>query len=229
MDHPFLFALVLGYLLGSIPTAYWLGLLVYKTDVFKHGSRNMGATNVYRILGGIPFAVTLSIDIMKGFLAVMLSQWYIAAPESLMETKIFAGAAALTGHTLSFWVGFKGGKGVATGLGVFLGLAPKASIIAMAVFLLILVISGFVSLGSIVGAGSLPFLVFYFKEGGEEWFMRLTVFSGFIATFIVFKHKANILRLIKGEELSLRSPKRASTPASSGEPTESQPQGRKGK
>ena len=124
-----------------------------------------------------------------------------------MPCRLLAGAAAVTGHTLSFWVRFRGGKGVATGLGVFLGLAPAASIAAMFVFLVVLVISGYVSLGSILAAISLPVFIAWLREGGTEWSTPLAVFAGVVAAFIVYKHKANIVRLWRGEELSLRQPR----------------------
>jgi glycerol-3-phosphate acyltransferase PlsY len=114
-----------------------------------------------------------------------------------------AGAAALAGHTLSFWVKFKGGKGVASGLGVFIALAPKATLITLLVFLAVLVVSRMVSLGSIIAAAALPFLIYGFQEGGPVYYPYLTGFSAIIATFIIFKHKANIKRILKGEELAL--------------------------
>jgi len=178
---------------------------VYGIDIFEHGSKNMGATNVHRVLGTKPFALTLLLDIVKGFAAVLLSMRLFATPETLVPTGLAAGAAAIAGHTLSVWVRFKGGKGVATGLGVFLALAPKASIAAMVVFLAVLVPSGFVSLGSIAAAGALPFLIHAFNEGGDAWSPWFVGFSAFVALFVIYKHKANIQRLWMGEENALAS------------------------
>lgn len=196
-------SLATGYLLGSIPSAYLLCRLFYGINIFEHGSKNMGATNVHRVLGTTPFAITLSLDILKGFAAVLVAIWLFASPESVVQTGLAAGAAAIAGHTFSIWVKFRGGKGVATGLGVFLALAPKASITAMAIFLLVLVFSGFVSLGSIAAAGSLPFLILEFNECGDAWVSSFAGFSALVAAFVVYKHKANIVRLWHGEEHAL--------------------------
>lgn len=201
---PYLYAALLGYMCGSFPTAYWLGLSVYRINIFEHGSCNMGATNVYRVLGKIPFAVTLVMDILKGMAAVLIcASLFPAFP----ETVFIAGATALCGHTLSFWVRFKGGKGVATGLGVFLALATKASIASLLVFLVVLIISGMVSLGSILAAVALPFFIYFFKELGPVYNPYLTAFAAIVASFIVFKHKANIQRILKGEELRIGAKK----------------------
>jgi glycerol-3-phosphate acyltransferase PlsY len=196
----YLYAILIGYFCGSFPTAYLIGKLVYRLDIFEYGSKNMGATNVYRVLGKTPFAFTLAIDVLKGMLAVILTAKVLERnPLALFA----AGAAALAGHTLSFWVKFKGGKGVASGLGVFIALAPKATLITLLVFLAVLVVSRMVSLGSIIAAAALPFLIYGFQEGGPVYYPYLTGFSAIIATFIIFKHKANIKRILKGEELAL--------------------------
>ncbi len=198
MDY--FYAILIGYLCGSFPTAYLIGRCIYRIDIFAHGSKNMGATNVYRVLGRVPFAFTLAIDVLKGMLAVIITAKVLERnPLALFS----AGAAALAGHTLSFWVGFKGGKGVASGLGVFMALAPRATLITLLVFLAVLIISRMVSLGSITAAAALPFLVFYFQEGGPNYFVYLSGFSAAVAIFVIFKHKANIQRILKGEELAL--------------------------
>ncbi len=196
-----------GYLFGSVPTAYWLGRLVYRIDIFQHGSRNMGATNVHRVLGRGPFIFTLAIDIAKGILAVLVAAALAGPGFQGVPVKLLGGFSAIIGHTLSIWVQFRGGKGVATGLGVFLALAPLSSICTLFVFLCVLVISGFVSLGSILASASLPVFIFVFREGGDEWKTQLAIFAGLIATFIIYKHKANIFRILRGEELSLHSSK----------------------
>ncbi|MBU1107442.1 MAG: glycerol-3-phosphate 1-O-acyltransferase PlsY [Candidatus Riflebacteria bacterium] len=198
MDY--LYAILTGYLCGSIPTAYWLGRFVYRLNIFEHGSRNMGATNVFRVLGKKPGIITLIIDIIKGMMPVLIIQQ--AIPDN-PPAAFAAAAAAMIGHTLSFWVHFKGGKGVATGLGVFLALAMRASLCSLLLFLITLAISGMVSLGSILGATALPFFIYYFKELGPVYSPYLTGFSAVVAAFIIFKHKANIQRILKGEESRL--------------------------
>lgn len=201
----YLYAILIGYFCGSIPTAYLIGKLVYRLDIFEYGSKNMGATNVYRVLGKAPFAFTLAIDVLKGMLAVILTAKVLERnPLALFA----AGAAALAGHTLSFWVRFRGGKGVASGLGVFIALAPKATLTTLLVFLTVLVISKMVSLGSIIAAAALPFLIYGFQEGGPVYYPYLTGFSAIIAAFIIFKHKTNIRRILSGEELALGQQKK---------------------
>jgi glycerol-3-phosphate acyltransferase PlsY len=173
---------------------------VYRLDIFEHGSKNMGATNVYRVLGKTPFAITLAIDVLKGMMAVIITAKLLGRnPLALFA----AGAAALAGHTLSFWVGFKGGKGVASGLGVFMALAPKATLTALLIFMAVLIFTKMVSLGSIIAASSLPFLIHYFTEGGAAYCPYLTAFSAIVAVFVIIKHRANIKRILTGEELTL--------------------------
>ena len=198
MDY--LYAILTGYLCGSIPTAYWLGRFVYRLNIFEHGSKNMGATNVFRVLGKKPGIITLIIDIIKGMAPVLIVQQTM--PHN-PPAAFAAAAAALIGHTLSFWVNFKGGKGVATGLGVFLALAMRASLCSLLLFLITLASSGMVSLGSILGAAALPFFIFYFAELGPVYSPYLTGFSTVVAAFIIYKHKANIQRILKGEESRL--------------------------
>lgn len=196
----YLYAILIGYFCGSFPTAYLIGKVFYRLDIFKYGSKSMGATNVYRVLGKKPFACTLAIDVLKGMLAVILTAKILERNPLALFT---AGAAALVGHTFSFWVKFKGGKGVASGLGVFIALAPKATLFSLLIFLVVLVISRIVSLGSIIAAGAMPFLIYQFQEGGPVYNHYLTAFAAIIAIFIMFKHKANIKRILKGEELAL--------------------------
>lgn len=195
-----LFAAITGYLCGSIPTAYWLSRLVYRINIFEHGSCNMGATNVYRVLGTKPFAFTLAIDVLKGMAAVLISARLWPNNPSVV---FIAAAAALCGHTLSFWVNFKGGKGVATGLGVFMALAGKAALGSMAVFMIALFASRMVSLSSILAAVALPVFVSSFNEMGHTYTPYLTGFAALVALFVIFKHKTNIQRIVKGEEAKL--------------------------
>ena len=197
---PYTAAALIGYLCGSIPTAYWLCLIVFRLNIFEHGSRNMGATNVFRVLGTIPFAFTLAIDVLKGMAAVLIcaSIW-----PDLPAVVFIAAGAALCGHTLSFWVKFRGGKGVATGLGVFIALAGKSALASLAVFMITLVISRMVSLSSILAAALLPVFINRFGELGPVYNPYLTGFAAIIAVFVIYKHKANIQRIARGEEAKL--------------------------
>lgn len=195
--------LALGYLLGTIPTAYWLTRWVYRLDIFQLGSKNMGATNVYRVLGAGPFALVLSIDLAKGYLATVLPRLLVIGGPSPFLAMIAGGVGAVLGHTLSFWVGFRGGKGVATGLGVFLALAPSASILALGLFLVAVWLTDYVSVGSCLGAVALPIFLHLTREGGDAHFV-LWVAAAIVAVFIIIKHRANIGRLSRGEELPFR-------------------------
>ncbi len=192
--------IVLGYLLGTIPTAYWLAKYVYRLNIFEHGSKNMGATNIFRVLGAAPFAFVLAIDIAKGYAGAALPRLLAIGPASPYVAMLVGGLAAIVGHTLSFWVGFRGGKGVATGLGVFLALAPRASLLAFGLFALLLWLTNYVSVGSCVSACALPVLLWLTKEGGDAHALMVGV-AVVLALFIVVKHRANIQRLRRGEEL----------------------------
>lgn len=201
----YLYAVLIGYFCGSIPTAWLIAKIFYKINIFEHGSKNMGSTNVYRVLGTKPFAATLAIDVLKGMLAVILSTKLFFEAMHLPDAPnyVFISAImALVGHTLSFWVKFKGGKGVATGLGVFIALSSNAAFSALGVFIIILFAGRMVSLSSICAAASLPFFVWQFKETGI-YTTVLTVFTTIIALFVIFKHKSNISRIINGTESKL--------------------------
>jgi glycerol-3-phosphate acyltransferase PlsY len=197
-----LIVLLLAYLLGSIPTAVWLGRSKYGIDVREHGSKNAGATNTFRVLGKKPGIVVLLIDILKGALAVLfplflmreggdgLSFW------STDRLQIIAAIAAVIGHMLPVFAGFKGGKGVATSLGVIFGILPLAAVICLGVFVVIFIASKYVSLGAICAAFCFPFMVFFIQPERQEMFF----FSILLAAAVIWAHKKNIQRLRKGEE-----------------------------
>ena len=202
-----LYASLIGYFFGSIPTAWLICKIFYKINIFEHGSKNMGSTNVYRTVGSKAFAATLAIDVLKGMVPVLLSA-------KLWPTHphvIFAAAAfAMIGHTLSFWVKFKGGKGVATGLGVFIALSGYHAIYALGVFMVVLLITRMVSVSSMIAAVSLPFFLWYGNVLGD-YTIYITAFAALVALFVVIKHKTNIQRIIKGTEskLPLFAPKKS--------------------
>jgi len=133
-------------------------------------------------------------------LGVMAAGSLAPTPDHLILCRLLGGVAAIAGHTLSFWVRFRGGKGVATGLGVFLGLTPVASMCALLLFLGLLLIFRYVSLGSIGASAALPLFILYWGEGGPEWNARLAAMASLIAAFIIFKHRANVSRLLAGTE-----------------------------
>jgi glycerol-3-phosphate acyltransferase PlsY len=184
---------VASYLLGATPTAYLAGRLARGIDLREHGSKNLGATNVYRVLGwrwAIPVAL---IDIAKGAIPVALfGRWAAGGP----WLAVGLGIAAVLGHVFSPFMRFKGGKGVATALGVFLALAPVAVLIAVPVWGGSLWLTGYVSLASLVAAASFPVWVKLTAPGAVSAFWA----SVALAVLIVYSHRANVQRLLAGTE-----------------------------
>jgi glycerol-3-phosphate acyltransferase PlsY len=195
--------LAASYLVGATPTSYVAGRLAKGIDLREQGSRNLGATNVYRVLGwrwAIPVAL---IDIAKGALPVALfGAWAHGAP----GFPVFLGLVAVLGHIFSPYVGFKGGKGVATAAGMFLALAPLAVLIALPVWGLCLWATGYVSLSSILAAVIFPVLVLLTTHGAAP----PVIASVGLALLIVYSHRANIRRLIAGTENRFRTRKELS-------------------
>jgi glycerol-3-phosphate acyltransferase PlsY len=195
--------LFLSYLAGSVATAVWTGKIFHHIDVRKHGSGNAGATNVIRVLGwktGIP---VLIIDVFKGWFAATLPIiFHLAGKGSplLINLQILAGLMAIIGHIYPVFAGFRGGKGVATIFGVLLALNPLLTLSCLGVFLLVFIISGFVSLSSISAGVAFPVLSFLFFDTPSAIFR---IFSIFVALAIIFTHRKNISRLFKGEESKL--------------------------
>jgi glycerol-3-phosphate acyltransferase PlsY len=189
----------IAYLLGSIPTAVWAGKRFFNLDVREHGSKNAGATNTFRVLGKKPGIAVLSIDVIKGLLAVLLPQLVLTniSYDTLINIKIVAAILVILGHVFPLFAGFRGGKGVATSLGVIFALHPPAAFICLGIFLLVFLISHFVSLGAMVTAVCFPLLIiFLFKETSYS----LIIFSIVIGVAVVATHKKNIKRLLDGCE-----------------------------
>lgn len=180
----------LAYLLGSIPTGLLLGK-AYGIDVRKEGSGNIGATNLYRTVGRKVGAMTLAGDCLKGLLPVLAVKYSSLPP----DFAAWVGLAAFCGHVFSLFLKFKGGKGVATALGVFLALAPMAVAIAIAVFAAIMSSWRYVSLGSIAAAAIMPVAVAL--RGGNRALVTVTLI---IAVIVILRHHENIRRLIAGTE-----------------------------
>lgn len=179
-----------AYLLGSIPTGLLLGKL-YGIDVRKEGSGNIGATNLYRTVGRKVGIITLIGDCLKGLLPVLLA-WKLGLLEPMQA---WVGLAAFCGHVFSVFLLFKGGKGVATALGVYLALAPLAVLGALAVFILLVAIWRYISLGSIVAAAAMPLIIFFRPHSNE-----LLVATALISAIVIIKHHTNISRLLAGTE-----------------------------
>src|SRR5919202_3102821 len=205
--HPAV-ALLVAYLVGSIPAAYLAGRLVRGVDLRRHGSGNLGATNVVRVLGWKVGAPVFLFDVLKGALPVLLlPRWAPAVHPELW--RIAYGAAAIIGHVrpvFLLWQG--GGKGVATAAGVFLALAPLATEVAIAAWVVVFLASGYVSLGSLVAAAVLP-LTLLITKGARSPVLYVSVV---VAAFVFWTHRANIARLRRGEEHRLRRGRRGGAP-----------------
>lgn len=184
-------ALLLAYLAGAVPTGLWLGLTLRGVDIRLHGSRNIGATNTMRVLGKPLGAVALGVDILKGLVAVL----FIARISALDYAPLMCGLAAILGHVTSPFVKFRGGKGVATSAGVFLGLAPLPTAIAAAVFLAVLAVTRMVSAGSIAAALALACTVLLMSA--DRVLQTVVVL---VAALVIIRHRSNIGRMLQGTE-----------------------------
>jgi len=189
--------LLAAYLLGSIPFGLLLTKLFGGADVRKSGSGNIGAANVTRVAGPLAGVLTLVLDAAKGAAGVLLAARYTEESATWM---MLAALAALLGHCFPVWLKFKGGKGVATALGVFLALCLPAALAALIVFLIMVVSWRYVSLGSITAAAAMPLLMYFLWAPHHAPPLVVTFGSLAAATLIVYKHDANIQRLVQGEE-----------------------------
>ncbi len=227
MWMPYLVCALIGYLLGSFPTGYLVGRY-YGIDIREHGSKNMGATNVVRVLGKKPGYLVFFCDLLKGLLAARLAFWCVYNAEirtfyggvvhfqSALElhsidarmigvatlASIIAGLACILGHNFPVWLRFRGGKGVATTVGVLLGLMPAAVGVSAVVWFTTFYLSRYVSLASLLGAAVLPVSVWFLTMhqsplAGPPW---LFYFSLLAAALIFWRHRANIQRLLNGTE-----------------------------
>ena len=189
---------VAAYMIGSIPTAYIFGRVLKGIDIREYGSGNVGATNVFRVIGKVPGIIALTIDIIKGFVCAtyIASGFMYLAPVTRPELyRILVGLCAIAGHNWTVFLKFKGGKGVAASAGVVIGLIPKIFWLGFLVWLITFFITGFVSLGSIIAVISIPIFTLAFGEPAE-----IVVFMCLLCLIIVYKHKPNIRRLARGEE-----------------------------
>ncbi len=189
----YLLTAVAGYFVGSIPTGY-LFARARGVDIRSVGSGNIGATNVFRVLGRTAGILVLVIDALKGFLPAKFFL-FGATPETREYHLILAGVCAILGHNYTCWLRFKGGKGIATTAGVMLALVPAGLLIALGVWLLVLAIGRYVSLASIVAAAVLPFAVACMGQS-----VRMIGVSAILGVLAIYKHKANIKRLMAGTE-----------------------------
>ena len=198
-----IFFVLLAYLLGSIPNSVWIGKTLYNIDVREFGSGNAGATNTFRVLGkkaGIP---VLIFDILKGTLAVAVSYFseFEVSSNEFVNFQLGLGVAVLIGHIFPVFAGFRGGKGVATILGVVVCILPLACALALSVFLFVLVTTRIVSLSSMLAGISFPIFLNIVLGNTNP---ILTVFSIIVTALLIITHRKNILRLLKKEESKVR-------------------------
>jgi glycerol-3-phosphate acyltransferase PlsY len=213
--------LILSYLVGSIPTSIILSKLVRGIDIREHGSGNAGGTNVFRVLGWKYGILTIFLDALKGAIAVILiSRLYFgnfpfpnATPfDDFTLVQILAGIFAVIGHVWTIFAGFKGGKGIATGLGILITIVTIDMLLALAIFVLVVSLSRYISLGSISAAVSVP-LIMVVRENifGVDIIGYHTIlpFVILLAFFVIYTHRANIARIVNGAEnkISLRKKK----------------------
>ncbi|MFD2248634.1 glycerol-3-phosphate 1-O-acyltransferase PlsY [Pontibacter ruber] len=193
---------LVAYLIGSIPTAVWIGKSYYGIDIRQYGSGNSGATNTFRVLGKKPGTIVMLIDMFKGWAATSLAGLLVifnAIPaDDLIVYKLIMGAIAVLGHIFPVYERFKGGKGVATLLGMMLAIHTEVALVCMVIFLIVLFTSKYVSLGSMIAALAFPMLLLLPRFHPEN--PILIIFGFILFAIVVLTHRKNINRLLHGEE-----------------------------
>ena len=192
--------LIAAYLIGSVPSSVWIGKRFYSVDVREHGSGNAGFTNTVRVLGWRAGLPVFLIDVLKGYIAVSLvrlTQLYIPGTADLVNFQLMLGAAAVLGHIFPIYVGFKGGKGVVTLLGLLLAIQPHVTLICIGIFGVVFITTRYVSLSSMIAGISFPILtIFVFKTTISS----MVIFSMIVSILLLLTHQKNIERLINREE-----------------------------
>ncbi len=204
---PNIFGLLVAYLVGSIPSAVWVGRTFYGIDVREYGSGNAGATNTFRVLGRKPGIAVLIMDIAKGFLAVkvayLIGDYDSKSPE-FIDFELALSVCGLLGHIFPVYVGFRGGKGVATMLGILIGVHPQAALICAGVFVVTLFLTGYVSLSSMMSGVAFPVVIMVFYSTNSS----INIFSLAVAILILVTHQRNIERILRREESRVKWYKR---------------------
>lgn len=195
--------IVIAYLLGSIPTSYLIGRIFFKTDIRQTGSGNTGATNALRTFGVKTGIVVLIIDVLKGVAAIIIARHLLALVPSTSTLNLYvslSGFAVILGHVFNVFLGFKGGKGVATAAGVFLTLLPIPFFYCIVLFIVIVVITKYVSLGSILAASAFLLIEFLSQYIVDFPNLPRMILVALIVSLILIRHKANLQRLFNGNE-----------------------------
>jgi len=196
--------IVIAYLIGSIPTAVWVSKYFFGIDIRQYGSGNAGATNTFRVLGKGWGSFVMAVDILKGVLAsflYLLLPYYLTDEFHRTNLMVGLGMAAVLGHIFPIWAGFKGGKGVATVFGMVLAIQPLVALAVVGIFLLVLFLTRFVSLSSILASLALPILILVIFNEPEPLYR---IFAIAVALLVILTHQKNIQRLLNGNESKAR-------------------------
>ncbi|HCG99167.1 MAG TPA: acyl-phosphate glycerol 3-phosphate acyltransferase [Actinobacteria bacterium] len=190
---------VFAYLLGSVPFGLVVSKLLFRVDIREHGSGNIGATNAYRTLGPVAGAVVLTGDVLKAMIPVFAVRYFLAGtPDAVPLASVVVGLVAIIGHSYSIFLKFGGGKGMATAGGLMLALWPLVALILLGIWIAVIAVTRYVSLGSIIVAMILPVLVYLMYPKTEY-----IIFALLAGLLIIFRHRSNIARLLAGEELKI--------------------------
>ncbi|WP_202711217.1 glycerol-3-phosphate 1-O-acyltransferase PlsY [Sporosalibacterium faouarense] len=184
--------ILIGYLLGSFASSFFLGKMFKKIDIREHGSGNAGATNALRVFGAKLAAITFILDILKGVVAVIIGRYILGESGALI-----AGVSAVIGHNWPVFLGFKGGKGVATTIAIVMAIEPIIAIISVLIGLIVIIRSKYVSLGSITGMAVLPIVSLIIIRPFD---IKFFVFALVLGLMSIYRHRSNIKRLLKGNE-----------------------------
>lgn len=193
--------IILAYLIGSIPTAIWMGKYFHKIDIREFGSGNAGATNTFRILGKKLGWIVLICDVSKGIIAsslpLLFSSYYLGYKDEVLILQLCASFSAVIGHVFPIYANFRGGKGVATSLGIIFGVNPIAAAICLALFLVVFFSFRYVSLGALSAALAFPFISYYALNEDAR---IMIIFTIVLSILVIVAHRNNFARLLKGNE-----------------------------
>ena len=205
----FIIVIFIGYMLGSIPSAVWVGKFFHGIDIREHGSKNAGATNTFRVFGNKSGTIVLAMDILKGYAAasipLLLSHMYIGFKDEVLILQLTASFCAIMGHVFPVLAKFKGGKGVASTLGIIIAINPETAFICLGCFVVVFIVWKYVSLGAIVASVLFPFVSYFFMLEDAR---IMIIFSIMISLIVLFSHRKNMQRLLRGEENKMNFLKR---------------------
>ena len=197
----FFILIFVSYIIGSFPTAVWVGKIFHNIDIREHGSHNAGATNTFRVLGNRWGWIVLFVDIGKGYLAAslpfFLSNLYYGFKDEVLILQLIASLCAVVGHVFPVFANLRGGKGVATTLGIILAINLDTALISLAIFLIVFFMTQYVSLGAIIASILFPFISFFAMHEDAR---IMIIFSILVSLIVLFSHRKNINRLLRGEE-----------------------------